>query len=147
MTLKYRGVILDVDGVLKRGDKPIPGASEVIDKLRKAGVKVVILSNLSSKSREDYVETLKSLGIKVAPEDLVLATSATAMYVARNCKRGTVYYVGHEGLRKELEKAGLKIVEKRQEIVNKVYKVNTIYRVNPKPPNRDLKKVGRELLS
>ena len=111
MTPKYRGVILDVDGVLKRGDKPIPGASEVVDKLREAGIKVVILSNLSSKSREDYVETLKSLGIKVAPEDLVLATSATATYVARNRKRGTVYYVGHEGLRRELEKAGLRIVE------------------------------------
>jgi|Deesub1362B_J571_1020462.scaffolds.fasta_scaffold00020_49 phosphoglycolate/pyridoxal phosphate phosphatase family enzyme len=111
----YKGFIFDIDGVLCRGDKPIPGAKETIAKLREAGIKIVFLSNLSTKSREEYVEKLHRLGIPAEPEDLVLATSAIADYVAKHCKSKKVYWVGARGLRKELEKAGLIVVEEPEE--------------------------------
>jgi len=112
---KYEGVILDIDGVLKRGSKPILGAPETVNKLRELGLKVIFLSNLSTKSREEYVQTLRSIGINVWPEDLVLATSATADYVARHSKTRKVYVVGHEGLMKELRRAGLILVNDPEE--------------------------------
>ncbi len=112
---RYKGIIFDIDGVLRRGGKPIPGAAETIEELRKRGFRIVFLSNLSTRSREEYVDKLRSLGFSVDPEDLVLATSATAAYVAKHCRSGKVYLVGHAGLRRELEKAGLTIVEDPEE--------------------------------
>ncbi len=113
---KYKGVIFDIDGVLKRGSTPIPGAPEVVKRVRELGLRIIFLSNLSTKSREEYVKLLKNkVGIEVSPEELVLATSATADYVVKRSKTRKVYYIGHEGLRKELEKAGLIIVEDPEE--------------------------------
>ncbi len=111
----YMGFILDVDGVLRRGDKPIPGAAETVRRLRELNKKIVFLSNLSSKSREEYVKILRRIGIEASPDELVLATSATAAYVAQHSKTKKVYWVGAPGLRRELEKAGLKIVEDPEE--------------------------------
>lgn len=108
---RYKGVIFDVDGVLKRGSKPLPKAAEVIKKLRQLGLKITFLSNLSTKSREQYVDTLRKLGIHALPDELVLATSATAEYVAKHSKTKKVYFVGLDGLKAELEKVGLSIVE------------------------------------
>ncbi len=115
MGQRYKGIIFDIDGVLRRGGKPIPGAAETIEYLRGKGFRIVFLSNLSTRSREEYVDKLRSLGFRVDPEDLVLATSATAAYVAKHCRSGKVYLVGHAGLRRELEKAGLTIVEDPEE--------------------------------
>ncbi len=113
---KYKGIIFDIDGVLKRGSTPIPGASETVRKLREMSLKIVFLSNLSTKSREQYVDILRNrIGIEVSPEDLVLATSATADYVAKHSITGKVYFIGHKGLRDELEKHGLEIVENPEE--------------------------------
>ena len=97
----YEGFILDIDGVLRRGGKPIPGAAETVRKLRQMNKKIVFLSNLSTKSREEYVETLRKIGIDVTPEDLVLATSATAAYVTAHSKSKKVYWIGSRGLRRE----------------------------------------------
>ncbi len=113
---RFKGVILDIDGVLKRGSTPIPGAPETVKKLRELGLKIIFLSNLSTKSREQYVDILRNrIGIDVSPDELVLATSATADYVAKHSKTRKVYFVGHKGLRDELEKAGLTIVDDPEE--------------------------------
>jgi len=111
----FDGVILDIDGVLRRGGRPIPGSADAVKKLRDMGVRVVFLSNLSTKSREQYVDALRRLGVDASPEDLVLATSATADYVAKNSKTGKVYLIGSEGLKRELEKAGLEVVDDPEE--------------------------------
>ncbi|RLG83964.1 MAG: HAD family hydrolase [Thermoprotei archaeon] len=114
--MKIKGIIFDIDGVLKRGSQPIPGAAETVNKLRELGIKIIFLSNLSTKSREEYVEILENkIGIRVSPDELVLATSATADYVAKHSTTKKVYFIGHKGLRKELEKAGLIIVDDPEE--------------------------------
>ncbi len=113
---RFKGIILDIDGVLKRGSTPIPGAPETVKKLRELGLKIIFLSNLSTKSREQYVDILRNrIGVDVSPDELVLATSATADYVAKHSKTKKVYFVGHKGLRDELEKAGLIIVDNPEE--------------------------------
>jgi phosphoglycolate/pyridoxal phosphate phosphatase family enzyme len=110
-----KGVVLDIDGVIKRGNFPIPGAVDVISELRYRGLKVVFLSNLSTKSRREYLELLKKLGINLSVEDLVLATSATADYIAKNAKTGRVYVVGSQGLKEEIASRGLRIVNDPEE--------------------------------
>jgi 4-nitrophenyl phosphatase len=105
------GFVLDVDGVLCRGTELIPRADEAIDRLRRGGKRVIFISNNSTKSRDEYVEKFKSLGIPVTAEDLVLSTFATARYVADSWPTARVYMIGAPGLRHELELAGLELVD------------------------------------
>jgi len=109
--LLCKGFIFDVDGVICKGDKLIPGADSAIEHLRKGGKKVKFISNNSTKSRIDYLEKFSNLGIPVESEDLVLSTYATARYIAKEKPGARVYMIGAEGLRRELEEAGLEVVD------------------------------------
>ncbi|HDJ29598.1 MAG TPA: HAD-IIA family hydrolase [Candidatus Acetothermia bacterium] len=106
-----QGFVFDVDGVLCRGDDPIPRAAEAIERLRHVGKSVIFISNNSTKSREDYLAKFARLGIPVNTEDLVLSTYATAQYVADEREGAKVYMVGAPGLRRELELAGLELTD------------------------------------
>ncbi len=103
--------ILDVDGVILKGEKPIGGAAEAIEKLRSEGKKIVFLSNNSTRSRRIYIRKLRKAGIKVSKEELMLATTATASFIAREKEGARVLTTGEDGLKEELRLAGLKIVD------------------------------------
>jgi 4-nitrophenyl phosphatase len=106
-----KGFIFDVDGVLCRGEEIIPMAPEAIERLRQGGKSVIFISNNSTKSRIDYISKFERLGIPVTENDLVLSTYATAQYVAKEHPAAKVYMVGAPGLRKELELAGLVLLD------------------------------------
>ena len=106
-----QGFIFDVDGVLCRGEEIIPRSPEAIERLRKGGKQVIFISNNSTKSRNDYISKFERLGIPVVEDDLVLSTYATARYVATKKPRAKVYMIGAPGLRKELELAGLELLD------------------------------------
>lgn len=108
---RYQGFVFDVDGVLCRGEAVIPRAPEAIERLRRGGKKVIFISNNSTKSREDYIAKFIRLGIPVTAEDLVLSTYATARYIAGESPSAKVYMIGAAGLRRELELAGLQLVD------------------------------------
>lgn len=108
---RCQGFVFDVDGVLCRGEEIIPRAPEAIERLRRGGKSVIFISNNSTKSREEYIAKFTRLGIPVTAEDLVLSTYATARYVANEQAGARVYMVGAPGLRRELELAGLHLVD------------------------------------
>ena len=56
-----RLVILDMDGVLYRGDQPIPGAADLARRLHGAGVEVRYATNNSMFTRAAYAERLRSM--------------------------------------------------------------------------------------
>jgi len=105
------GFVFDVDGVLCRGEELVPRANEAIERLRRGGKKVIFISNNSTKSREEYIAKFTRLGIPVTEDDLVLSTYATARYVAMETPSARVYMVGAAGLRREIELAGLQLVD------------------------------------
>jgi 4-nitrophenyl phosphatase len=106
-----QGFVFDVDGVLCRGEEIIPRAPEAIERLRRGGKSVIFISNNSTKSREEYIAKFTRMGISVTANDLVLSTYATARYVANEQARAKVYMVGAKGLGREIELAGLELVD------------------------------------
>ncbi|MBD3307473.1 HAD-IIA family hydrolase [candidate division KSB3 bacterium] len=109
--LLRQGLIFDVDGVLCWGEEAIPGSVEAIQRLRDGGKRVIFISNNSTKSREEYLQKFGRLGIPVIEDDLVLSTYATAQYVAAQQPGARVYMVGAPGLQRELELAGLELMD------------------------------------
>jgi glycerol-1-phosphatase len=71
-------VVLDLDGVLWRGDDPIPGAAEAVHALRGAGSRVAFLTNNSSLRIADYLEKFAGFGIDAAPADVLTSAQAAA---------------------------------------------------------------------
>jgi len=68
----------DLDGVIWRGETPIPGAADGVVHLRRAGLRVVFLTNNSSGRVHDNVDWLAAAGVEAEPDDLVTSAQAAA---------------------------------------------------------------------
>lgn len=105
--------LLDLDGTVYLGGKLIDGAIDAVEELRRKKCRVIFLTNNSSRSKSDYVEKLRRLGLNPGPEDVYTAGSATADYLAlRGVKE--CYLLGTEALKKEFADVG---VEHRENAV------------------------------
>lgn len=78
-----RGLLIDVDGVLRIGDQSIPGAGQAIEALRRRGVPFRLLTNVTRKSRAEEAGRLKRLGIPVSTDEIYTASSIAASYLRR----------------------------------------------------------------
>ncbi|RMG29143.1 MAG: TIGR01458 family HAD-type hydrolase [Gammaproteobacteria bacterium] len=66
-----RALLFDIDGVLHVGETPIPGAREVLDWCRDAGIPHLFLTNTTSRPRAAIAARLENLGLPV-PESAIL---------------------------------------------------------------------------
>ncbi|MGH4024810.1 MAG: HAD-IIA family hydrolase [Pseudonocardiaceae bacterium] len=107
----YDAVLLDLDGTVVRGSEPVPGASEVIDELRRGGVAVQFVTNNASRGPEQVAEHLTGLGVHiVADEVLTSGQAAVALLESQLPTGAAVLVVGTEALVAALRAVGLKPV-------------------------------------
>lgn len=111
-------LIIDMDGVLYRGDEAIPGTKEFIEFLRTQGIGFTLATNNATKTQQQFVDKLAGMGVSVYPEEILTSSLATASYLASIAPMGTrVFVVGQDGLRLALHEAGFDLVEKEAEYV------------------------------
>ena len=79
----WRGVLLDVGGVLLVEDRAATGAAATLRALRQRGLPWRILSNTSSCSRARLADRLRMAGLDVETSDVLTATTATADHLRR----------------------------------------------------------------
>jgi 4-nitrophenyl phosphatase len=104
-------LLVDLDGVVYRGDDPVPGVAELLMRRANAGDDVVYVTNNSMHYRADYVRRLTDLGAPVAADRIVSAPRATALYLQeRHPEVRRVLAVGAGGLDRELRDVGLEVV-------------------------------------
>ncbi|SDL10786.1 HAD-IIA family hydrolase [Halarsenatibacter silvermanii] len=115
MLADYEGFIFDLDGTIYLGEELIPGAREVIEKIKNLNKGCVFLSNKPIARRENYAEKLIRLGIETSPEGVINSSLVTADFLAKNLPGAAVYVLGENSLIAELEEAGLEVVNKEGE--------------------------------
>jgi len=108
--MKY-GFLLDMDGVIYRGNKLIPGAQEFIRRLRETDTRFLFLTNNSQRTRRDVALKLSRLGIDATERDIFTCSMATARFVAQQKPSGSAYVIGEGGLLHALHKNGYSVVE------------------------------------
>ncbi len=96
---KVSGLILDMDGVIYRGNHALPGARELFPALRSAGLPFILLTNNSTLTPQDYTAKLARMGISVDPAAIWTSGLATSLYMMQHYPEGGgVYVLGESGL-------------------------------------------------
>ena len=114
--MKY-GFLLDMDGVIYRGSKVIPGADEFIRRLRETDTRFLFLTNNSQRTRRDVAMKLCRMGIQATERDIFTCAMATARFVAAQKPGGTAYVIGEGGLLNALHVNGYSVVEDNADFV------------------------------
>ncbi len=105
------GYLIDMDGVIYRGQELIPGADAFIEELRTLRVPFLFLTNNSQRTRRDVATRLRRLGIGVEEEHVFTCAMATARFLAQQKPHGTAYVIGEGGLLTALHNNGYSIVD------------------------------------
>jgi NagD protein len=111
------GYLLDMDGVIYRGDEPIPGAAAFIQCLREEGIPFLFLTNNSASAPRDYVVKLHKMGIEVEEEHFYTCAMATVDFLQQQKPRGTAFVIGEGGLVSALHQAGYGITSQQPDYV------------------------------
>ncbi len=108
-----RFLITDMDGVLWRGQEPLPGLAEFFRFLRSDNVRFVCATNNASTLAAKLAERLQGWGADVTPDEIVTSSTATADYLATMLPPGSrLYVIGMEGLRAPLLDRGFELAER-----------------------------------
>ena len=118
---RHDAVLVDLDGVVYRGDEPIPGAGAVVEKVRGLGIPVLFLTNNSSRTPQTVADRLQRMGIPAQTGEVLTSALATAVMLQKEGAGGkTAFVVGQEGIRSALNDAGISIRDGEPERVDLV---------------------------
>lgn len=112
-----KSFLIDMDGVLVRGNQLIPGADVFIEKLKMGGHKFLILTNNSEQTPGDLEHRLVRIGLKVTSDHIFTSAHATAQFLESQLPGGTAFVIGESGLIEALHDGGYVISEDRPDYV------------------------------
>lgn len=110
MRFDFDGYFFDLDGVIYLGEQVIPGAPETIAELKRRGKRVFFISNTSRLSHAGCVEKLHRFGFDVEPDEVLVATQATARLIAEEKPNARAYVLGKYGVWEELQALGIDVL-------------------------------------
>lgn len=108
--------LIDMDGVIYRGAKVLPGAAEFIQTLREQGQSFLFLTNNATKTPEQSVQRLAGMGIEVQPRDVFSSALATASHLTDVFPPPRrVLVLGGSGIQAAVCEAGYDVVTQAEE--------------------------------
>ena len=112
MTTRIRGFMFDLDGTLVLGDRSgkhydvLPGAIEVLTRLRALGVPFVVLTNGSAQVPAEQAAKLRGFGLPIDDDRMFTPSSVTAgVFARRGVRRALV--LGSPGVGHALREQGI----------------------------------------
>ena len=89
-------LLLDADGVLWRGQSPLPHSAEFVSRAQAAGIRCVLVSNNSTKDRVAYSAQCSAMGIPLNREDIFSSNYIAGPWLARERPGRSVLVLGSE---------------------------------------------------
>jgi len=109
---RYDVLLIDLDGVVYRGDRVIPAAAQTLPEVRSRGARVLFLTNNSARTPGQVAEKLRGIGIAAEPQDVLTSATATAAILRREGSGGlTAFVIGERGIREALEQTGIELLD------------------------------------
>jgi HAD superfamily hydrolase (TIGR01458 family) len=100
MRKQFRGVLIDLDGVLRIGSKASRGAARALEKLRENDVEFRIVTNTTTETTSSIVQSLEDIGFS---KGLLDSSSIFSAPAAANviCEEDDVTLLSHPSIRSE----------------------------------------------
>ena len=105
--------ILDLDGVVWRGNEAIDGSVDAIARLYDEGQKIYFVTNNSLLTVSQYVQKMASFGINAGEDQIITSAMAAASLLDPSWK---VYLIGGGGLQEAVEDRGVAIAENYRDV-------------------------------
>lgn len=112
-----KSYLIDMDGVIVRGNELVPGADAFLQRLHDRQVKFLILTNNPQYTPVDLQYRLASIGANVTQEHIYTSAIATAQFLKWQLPNGTAFVVGEVGLTEALHSVGYVLTEKNPDFV------------------------------
>ena len=115
---------VDLDGTLIAGKRALPGAADLV---RQLDGRFVVMSNNSTHTPGQLATELAAMGLRIAPEHIVLAGMIALRILEREAPRAALLIVGSESLKQEAARRALRLVERDADIVLLARDLNFTY--------------------
>jgi 4-nitrophenyl phosphatase len=89
----FDAVVMDVDGVLVRGGRALPGAVEWVANLRRRDIPLRLLTNDGCTPIQKKAAILRKAGLDFAPEAIVSSSHALAPLARKRGWRGSTFFI------------------------------------------------------
>ena len=105
-----KAIVIDLDGTVYKGEKPIPGSISFINKNCNS-FSFYFITNNTSRNKKDYFNKLKKMGIsEVFEHQIITPTSSICSYLREQAKTN-IYCVGTENFKRELSQLELNCLD------------------------------------
>lgn len=98
--------LIDMDGVLVKGNTLIPGADKFIERLRAREIKFLVLTNNPLLTPMDLAHRLQRIGLSITKDDIFTSAMATARFLHNQKPGGKAFAIGESGLMVALHEVG-----------------------------------------
>ncbi|SER37113.1 HAD-IIA family hydrolase [Neolewinella agarilytica] len=107
----YKAILLDSYGVLRNHRGLIPGVVETVERLRKEGKVIRVLTNNAARSPEAAAKNLVKYGLHGIPaEEIITSGATTRHFLTHKIQAGKVAYLGTPQSAEYIFSAGLEAV-------------------------------------
>ena len=107
-------VICDLDGVVYRGTRAVPGAAAALQELQRAGINLLFCTNNSSRTPAEVASTIESVtGFSTSPGQVLGSAAAAATLLVG--EKPLTYVLGGNGIVEALVRAGIVITDRGPE--------------------------------
>lgn len=89
-------LLIDLDGVVYEGERPVPGAVEALGWLRQRNIPHLFLTNTTSRPRRAVVEKLTKMGIEVTAEEILMPAVAARLWLQAHVDGPVALFVAPE---------------------------------------------------
>jgi 4-nitrophenyl phosphatase len=111
-------LILDMDGVLYRGNEPMPRLREFFAFLRGRCIPFMLVTNNATRTPRERSEKMAAMGVEVSPSEILVSGQAAAQYLRREYPAGTrVHVFGMPALSQAMREEGFVIADDDVKIV------------------------------
>ncbi|MFV0380937.1 MAG: HAD-IIA family hydrolase [Breznakia sp.] len=110
--------LIDLDGTLFRGHTIIDGAIEFLENIKKHHHNYIFLTNNSSRTHQQNVQHMTSLGFEnITADSFFTSSMAAAKHIAKISDKRNAYMIGKDGLQEALLEEGFQLVDKDVDFV------------------------------
>lgn len=102
--------LFDLDGTVYWGNKPVPGAAELIETLEQRGLAVKYVSNNSSHSLDFVCRKLEAMGIPACQEQIITPLGEIGGFLTHHFGTCRVFPMGTEALAASIRDKGHSVV-------------------------------------